>query len=211
MKQTYLEKVEKAFREAGLTKLSEPVDTDIYTISSFSEKDELWTEKSFDEIVNCTSNFDNMCFEPTISAVIQSVKEMDNREYYFVNVACFNGVIAVTSSRGTTTWDGLQKIKPRFKPNKMNKARELAIVCWHTKMTNTILVDPSITEAVAKTTEPLLEKIKKLELSEELAWGLIANAYGGDWIKASLVWTVAAERWRDNYHDKLRSTIDEEA
>lgn len=33
----------------------------------------------------------------------------------------------------------------------------------------------------------------------ELAWGLIANAYGGNWEKASDEWRVAAERWRDEY------------
>ncbi|RLI67092.1 hypothetical protein DRO91_10725 [Candidatus Heimdallarchaeota archaeon] len=36
----------------------------------------------------------------------------------------------------------------------------------------------------------------------ELAWGLIANAYEGDWDKApeSTGWKKAAERWRDEYH-----------
>ncbi len=42
------------------------------------------------------------------------------------------------------------------------------------------------------------------QLSEELAWGLIANAYGGDWTLASPEWREAAERWRDNYHASLR-------
>jgi hypothetical protein len=46
-------------------------------------------------------------------------------------------------------------------------------------------------------------EIKRLEESEELAWGLIANAYGGDWDKASPVWKEAAERWRDRYHSNL--------
>lgn len=40
-------------------------------------------------------------------------------------------------------------------------------------------------------------EIKRLEESEELAWGLIANAYGGDWDLAPTVWKAAAERWRD--------------
>ena len=37
----------------------------------------------------------------------------------------------------------------------------------------------------------------------ELAWGLIANSYGGDWDQASEQsgWKVAAERWRDRYHE----------
>jgi len=33
----------------------------------------------------------------------------------------------------------------------------------------------------------------------ELAWGIIANANGGDWDKATPEWHDAAERWRDRY------------
>jgi hypothetical protein len=33
----------------------------------------------------------------------------------------------------------------------------------------------------------------------ELAWGLIANAYGGNWKLASPEWRGAAERWRDEH------------
>lgn len=33
----------------------------------------------------------------------------------------------------------------------------------------------------------------------ELAWGVIANAHGGDWDKASPEWKEAAENWRDKY------------
>jgi hypothetical protein len=33
----------------------------------------------------------------------------------------------------------------------------------------------------------------------EAAWGLIANAYDGDWYGASEDWRQAAERWRDNH------------
>lgn len=31
----------------------------------------------------------------------------------------------------------------------------------------------------------------------EAAWGLIANAHGGDWSQATPEWREAAERWRD--------------
>ena len=31
----------------------------------------------------------------------------------------------------------------------------------------------------------------------DMAWGLIANAYGGNWELASDEWRKAAERWRD--------------
>jgi hypothetical protein len=33
----------------------------------------------------------------------------------------------------------------------------------------------------------------------EIAWGIIANAHGGDWEKATPEWKAAAERWRDKY------------
>lgn len=39
------------------------------------------------------------------------------------------------------------------------------------------------------------------ELAEmlELAWGIIANAHGGDWLTASPEWKEAAGRWRDRF------------
>ncbi len=37
----------------------------------------------------------------------------------------------------------------------------------------------------------------------EAAWGVIANAHGGDWGQASPAWRDAAERWRDQYHKTL--------
>ena len=37
----------------------------------------------------------------------------------------------------------------------------------------------------------------------ELAWGLIANAYGGNWDEADETWRLAAERWRDRWHEML--------
>jgi hypothetical protein len=37
----------------------------------------------------------------------------------------------------------------------------------------------------------------------EAAWGIIANAWGGDWLKASPEWREAAIRWRDAYHRHL--------
>ena len=32
------------------------------------------------------------------------------------------------------------------------------------------------------------------------AWGVIANAYGGDWNAADPGWKEAAEAWRDKWH-----------
>jgi hypothetical protein len=38
----------------------------------------------------------------------------------------------------------------------------------------------------------------------ETAWGVIANAYGGNWDQADDVWRSAAERWRDRWHELLK-------
>ena len=35
--------------------------------------------------------------------------------------------------------------------------------------------------------------------ANEVAWGIIANAYGGDWDHATLEWKSAAENWRDEH------------
>jgi hypothetical protein len=37
----------------------------------------------------------------------------------------------------------------------------------------------------------------------EFAWGVIANASGGNWEKESAEWRGAAARWRDQYHRYL--------
>ena len=54
-------------------------------------------------------------------------------------------------------------------------------------------------------------KIRRYYASDlnETAWGLIANAYGGDWDTASPEWKQAAIRWRDQYHETLPSGSDE--
>lgn len=41
----------------------------------------------------------------------------------------------------------------------------------------------------------------------EAAWGLIANANGGDWDSAPPEWRTAAEGWRDAYHDTLDKPV----
>jgi len=40
----------------------------------------------------------------------------------------------------------------------------------------------------------------ELENMLEVAWGIIANAGGGDWSKETEVWQAAAIKWRDKYH-----------
>ncbi len=42
----------------------------------------------------------------------------------------------------------------------------------------------------------------------EAAWGIIANAWGGDWAKADHEWQAAALRWRDAYHELLEDERD---
>ena len=44
----------------------------------------------------------------------------------------------------------------------------------------------------------------------ELAWGLIANAGGGDWSNETPEWQEAAERWRDEYWHPLLGDNEEE-
>ena len=57
-------------------------------------------------------------------------------------------------------------------------------------------------EAASKTF--LLKEVKRLQNSVEHAWGVIANAGGGDWQKESAVWRKAAMRWRDeDWHPML--------
>ena len=45
----------------------------------------------------------------------------------------------------------------------------------------------------------------------EAAWGLIANANGGDWSSATDEWREAAEQWRDGFHDWLDAAVSKEA
>ena len=44
----------------------------------------------------------------------------------------------------------------------------------------------------------------------QIAWGIIANANGGDWDNAAPEWKAAAERWRDKYHDGVLAHIEED-
>lgn len=41
------------------------------------------------------------------------------------------------------------------------------------------------------------------DLLLELAWGVIANAGGGDWTKETPEWQEAAALWRDNWFGKV--------
>lgn len=39
----------------------------------------------------------------------------------------------------------------------------------------------------------------------EMAWGIIANAYGGEWDQAPPNWRQAARTWRLLYHELLKN------
>jgi len=53
-----------------------------------------------------------------------------------------------------------------------------------------------------------IKALAKLTDAMELAWGVIANAHGGDWENASPEWKQAAEKWRDEqWHPALEKTI----
>jgi hypothetical protein len=52
----------------------------------------------------------------------------------------------------------------------------------------------------------IVAEVDRLRRSEEMAWGLIANAFEGNWGRAPLEWGAAARRWRDEYHKHLPPT-----
>ena len=53
----------------------------------------------------------------------------------------------------------------------------------------------------------LLEHAADLLDHLETAWGVIANANGGDWGTLAQDWRKAAERWRDRWHEILNSPV----
>lgn len=65
--------------------------------------------------------------------------------------------------------------------------------------------NPESTPQPTMTAEPSREPgliTKWMEIVES-AWGIIANAGGGDWTKESADWREAAGKWRDEYHARL--------
>jgi hypothetical protein len=53
----------------------------------------------------------------------------------------------------------------------------------------------------------LLQDVCVLLEQCEVAWGVIANVNGGDWKPTPDDWRGAAEKWRDRWHEILRSPI----
>jgi hypothetical protein len=50
--------------------------------------------------------------------------------------------------------------------------------------------------------------VKRLRDAIDDAWGIIANAQGGNWDQASPEWRQAAERWRDQHITRRSPPID---
>lgn len=60
------------------------------------------------------------------------------------------------------------------------------------------LSDPRDVAAMRRELDALRERAERAEAAVETAWGIIANANGGDW-GGNTEWRLAAERWRDEY------------
>lgn len=59
---------------------------------------------------------------------------------------------------------------------------------------------PTVTEDdVAETMIAAKNEIERLQHAVDLAWGVIANAGGGDWSTQTEEWCLAAANWRDRY------------
>ena len=49
--------------------------------------------------------------------------------------------------------------------------------------------------------------MNEIDLLEQ-AWGIIANAGGGNWERESKEWQEAASAWRDQYHSILSKHLE---
>jgi len=73
----------------------------------------------------------------------------------------------------------------------------LAARLWAAPKTSGKIVDPEVGEVAAAEFDKLLDRL-------ELAWNIIANAGGGNWLKETADWQEAAACWRSGYFDLLR-------
>lgn len=96
------------------------------------------------------------------------------------------------SEQVSAATEALKRIdaKARFLEREMNMPDEASFYKDAAKV---------LREEIAKHDEPLRQAADLCEL----AWGVIANAYGGNWDNASEDWRGAAERWRDEWHRLL--------
>ena len=73
----------------------------------------------------------------------------------------------------------------------------IAARCWTDEDTSHIEMITALAEAFAKRIDTHLNML-------EVAWGIIANAGGGNWELESETWNDAAVRWRERYHALLK-------
>ena len=72
----------------------------------------------------------------------------------------------------------------------------VAARCWCEPITETRIMDPALAEVFAGRVDGYLNLI-------EAAWGIIANAGGGNWHLETDAWQRAARGWRERYHAML--------
>ncbi len=69
-------------------------------------------------------------------------------------------------------------------------------------------VGKAFKEGYARGVESTKKDLEEKEDLLETAWGIIANAYGGDWDSAqNKDWKPAAEKWRDRYHKDSKDKL----
>lgn len=56
-----------------------------------------------------------------------------------------------------------------------------------------------------------LQRESKQAVALDLAWGLVANAGGGNWDRESPEWKAAAEKWRDDFWPQITADVAERA
>ncbi len=83
---------------------------------------------------------------------------------------------------------------------------ETLLADLHKEAIHVAAVALSIVECLKRKKWKFQSGANELDLLET-AWGIIANANGGDWEKASPEWREAAARWRDQYHAKLKEAL----
>lgn len=83
----------------------------------------------------------------------------------------------------------------------IDKARQKAMEAWSSPANKNKPMDSELVNAF---TDILRYEVAPLEDELEAAWGIIANAGGGDWRKESVDWREAAAKWRDRYHTLLK-------
>lgn len=72
----------------------------------------------------------------------------------------------------------------------------IAARVWCDAATKDRVMDEALAVAFAARIQGLVDHL-------DIAWGVIANAYSGDWENAPEVWRTAAERFRDRYHEVM--------